>query len=151
MDSLLITEYLRSMEDMRKVFFYSKFQFDVPRGELSTLEAIYTLKNDNKKATTSSLSYLLMISKSAVSQAINTLERKGWVHRDIDEQDKRVYCFSLTDTGNEKINSIKEQTKNIVSYLLNQLGEDDLKELIRLHKKIYKIVELMIQEGRFNK
>ena len=149
MDKQFLTDYLNSMEEMRKVFFYSKFHIDIPRGELSTLEAIKTLLDDGMKATTSALSDLLSISKPAVSQAINTLEKKGWVRRDIDKNDKRVYCLSLTPEGEEKIMEIKQKSTSTVTQILTELGENDAMEFLRLSNKLKNIIKNMIEKDQF--
>ena len=43
------------------------------------------------------------LSNSRVSKVITAVENKGYIRRNINENDKRQMCFSLTPGGKEKI------------------------------------------------
>ena len=45
----------------------------------------------------------LCLSNSRVSKVITAVENKGYIRRNINKNDKRQMCFSLTPGGKEKI------------------------------------------------
>lgn len=149
MNKTLTDEFLTSMDRIRKMFFYSKMTFPIPHGEFATLSAIVTLSEDNIKATTSTLSELLSISKPAVSQSINSLEKKNLVKREIDANDKRIYCLSLTDEGTEKMQKFYSKCSKILEVLLSRLGEDDARQFVTLINKTHGVIKDMINDNEF--
>lgn len=149
MDKQLIRDYLNAMDNMRKVFFYHKIPNNMPRGEFTMLDMIQYLTEDGIKVTTSAISKVLMISKSAVSQSINAVEKKGLVERTIDPYDKRVYRVSLTDDGKNALKSAKEHNIQIAETLLSHLNDDDVKSLIRISENVCSIVKDFIAENSF--
>lgn len=82
----------------------------------------------------------LSISKAAVSQMLGVLERKGYINRDIDKNNRRNLIVTLTSKGHEvlakKDNEFNDRLDRIISYL----GEDDVKQMIM---NISKMVEIM--------
>lgn len=146
MDKILINEFLKLLTDMRKFSVSPKINLDIPRGELAALDTINVLNQSNTKATTSLLSEKLDISKPAVSQVINTLEKKGWVQREIDSNDKRIYCLSLTENGRNKLSDIYKKFSDSAGRVLSMLDEKDIENLIDITGKISKILEQKTDE-----
>ena len=60
------------------------------------------LKNDELK-TANELCDFVGLSNSRVSRVINTVEKKGYIKRQMGESDKRQMIFSLTNAGKEKV------------------------------------------------
>lgn len=140
MDEKLIREFISTMEQMKKDMYYSNLQSDIPHSEFALLDIVKSLADDNIKVTTSILSKMLKISKSAVSQTINALEKKGWVLRSIDAVDKRVYCVTLTNEGIHIINDLRTKHIKLAKIFLDKIGEEDTKALIRITSKVSDII-----------
>ena len=68
---------------------------DIGCSELNVIKEIYEYNKVDKKLNVTELAHLLKMSKSAVSQSISKLERKGLVKRKINLFDKKVNISSF--------------------------------------------------------
>lgn len=91
----------------------------------------------NRGTSQEKLSSLLNIDKAAVTRMIANLERKGYVYREQDENDKRIKKVFVT----EKAVEIKQLTSSIESsfydWLLEDVNDDEKKEFLSVLNKIY--------------
>lgn len=60
------------------------------------------------------------LSNSRVSKVITSVENKGYIRRNINQNDKRQMCFSLTPDGTEKIQQMM-QTVHCLDGFFNRL------------------------------
>jgi DNA-binding MarR family transcriptional regulator len=90
----------------------------------------------------------LHISKSAISQKLNALEEKGLITREINKADRRRFDFTLTEAGRELTSRAQRQMDEGVKQIFERMGEQDLRELIRLSGKLADIVETILQKGK---
>lgn len=60
------------------------------------------------KLSAGELSKEMGISESRMSKIIDSLEREGYVEREIDKEDKRKMIFSITDKGRDKVKEFAE-------------------------------------------
>ncbi len=112
---------------------------DISRSELFTLNMIRK-QSQFGNVSISALSEWLMISKSAVSQLINSLEDKGYVERIHARNDRRLVLVSLTETGKACLDRELIAFVNKLTQLFSALGESDTDELLRILAKLYDIV-----------
>lgn len=84
--------------------------------------------------TMSELANRLNVTQGAVTQMATRLEKKGYVVRQKDTEDKRVTTISLTEKGKvlceRHIDFDKREHAN-VSEMLGEFSEDELEKLIR--------------------
>ena len=74
----------------------------------------------------------LDISKPAVSRALNSLQKKGYVTRERDPHDKRAHRVRLTDSARE-VGPIVEQTYNqIYALAIQGITQEELNYFINL-------------------
>jgi len=66
----------------------------------------------------------LSVTPSAVSQIFTSLEKKGYVYRNISESDKRQYRFTLTDKGRYVTYLAKDHMDKTITYIISRFGED---------------------------
>lgn len=95
----------------------------------------------------SHLSKLNRISMPAISQAINTLEEKGLVERKPGKDDRRVVCVHITKAGKKYLKDCYGQFMGYVTRIVDQLGEDDAHEFVRILNKMLDIITEMQKEG----
>ena len=81
----------------------------------------------------------LCVSKAAVSQMLNSLEKHGLVTRETDPNNRRVVIVKLTEAGREKIEEYERIFDDFIGVLVDRFGEKDTREIIRL---IYKFAEI---------
>ncbi|MFT9057459.1 MAG: MarR family transcriptional regulator [Ethanoligenens sp.] len=66
----------------------------------------------------------LCITNSAVSQMLTSLEKKGFVYRDINESDKRQYRFMLTNEGRQVTQQMEDEIDRTMRRIILRFGED---------------------------
>jgi DNA-binding MarR family transcriptional regulator len=74
----------------------------------------------------------LCITHSAVSQLLTSLEKKGYVSRNINENDKRQYRFTLTDEGRQVTYKHKDKLNTHVRQIVSRFGENNVKILTQM-------------------
>jgi DNA-binding MarR family transcriptional regulator len=87
------------------------------------------------------------VSPSALSQQLRSLEDKGLISRERDEDDSRKVSLHLTETGSEAAQEGMCFFRTIIDALEEHLGEDDLRELVRILKRIDEFFRNQIEEG----
>ena len=96
-------------------------------------------KGETGGAWLSGMKDYLCVSKAAVSQMLNSLEKHGLVTREMDPKNRRVVIVKLTEAGREKIEEYERIFNDFIGVLVDRFGEKDTKEIIRL---IYKFAEI---------
>ncbi|MDR1082771.1 MAG: transcriptional regulator [Coriobacteriales bacterium] len=75
-----------------------------------------------------------------IAAILVSLEKKGFITREIDRQDRRKVLVSITDKGREhaqyEIDKISEEIKAV----LRQLGKRDTEELLRILERLLEIL-----------
>ena len=70
------------------------------------------------------------VSSPTMSSTITTLEGRGWVKRDRDQQDRRVVWVSITPQGQQVLDDIQDKVVQRIAALLDDLSEADEARLI---------------------
>ncbi len=86
------------------------------------------------------LSQSLGIAKSTLSGIVKRLENAGYVERRRGA-DKRVYMLSVTDEGRRIIENVIERRVEFIGRVLERIGEERSKELLRLLEVLRKEME----------
>ena len=84
----------------------------------------------------SKISKIMGISSARIAAALNSLERKGLVTRQIDPNDRRRILVDLTPAGQAKAAAKTQLLRERTTLMLTLLGEDDAKDLVRLIKRL---------------
>ena len=83
----------------------------------------------------STLSKTLKLAPPTVTPMINSLEENGFIVRVGSKEDRRVVFIQLTDHGHTFLAEKEKQFKSNIHALIDYLGQDDARELIRLVRK----------------
>ena len=75
--------------------------------------------------TPSQLASALQASSGRISTVLSSLEKKGWVTRDIDPKDRRIIRVNLTDSG-------REQSHRMIEEMRSAMGERRTREFVDL-------------------
>ncbi len=92
--------------------------------------------------TMSEVANRLNVTQGAVTQMATRLEKKGYVMRQKDSQDKRVTTISLTEKGKLLCdNHIAYDQKEyaVVSEMLKDFSDEELEKLIRYEKIMWEV------------
>jgi len=106
---------------------------DLKRSECEFLVVLFSnLGVDAATVTASELSNQLQITPAGVTHLINPLEEAGYIERLQDPNDRRVVLIGLTTPGKELAKKLIAEAHESLIGLVNHLGEEDSKTMIRL-------------------
>lgn len=139
------------LQKFHKINIQKKSIGELPRSELMMLKKIKMNSSGTEGITISALSDMMMISKSAVSQAINTLEDKDYVKRTTTRNDRRLVYVQLTEKGQQCLDKELQAFFLGLNRIFTEMGDADAEELLRLLSKLYSIVsEFNVMDARQN-
>jgi len=96
---------------------------------------VMSLDSDKKAFTVTEISSLLQITPAGVTHLINPLEETGYIERLQDPSDRRIVRIGLTQKGTQVAEALISEVRENLIGLVNHLGEEDSKTLIRLMSK----------------
>ena len=96
---------------------------------------LMNLQRNRKALTVTETSSLLQITPAGVTHLINPLEAAGYVERLQDPNDRRVVLIGLTEKGIAVAETLILEVHESLIGLVNHLGEEDSRTLIRLMSK----------------
>ena len=120
---------------------------ELTRSEYELLVVLVMVLADDKKAlTVSEISNLLQITPAGVTHLINPLEKAGFIERLHTPDDHRVVLIGLTEKGTEMAEGLIADVQEKLIGLVNYLGEEDSKTLIRLLSRSIEFFATQSQE-----
>lgn len=140
MDSGLTEQFVDSLFRIKRISAGATSSIGINFGEL------IVLKNLDKNFNVSDIQKNLNISMPAVSQMLNSLQKRGYITREIDSADRRKILVSLTPEGKEVLQRAKESQKKFLESAMLKLGEEDAKQIIRVIGRLADIVEELNKE-----
>ncbi len=78
------------------------------------------------------------VTKNTISVLLRGLEDQGWIERTLDPDDRRVFRIRLTPAGHELIRTTAPARLGHLNALVDDLGADDRRQLIRLLTKLHR-------------
>jgi DNA-binding MarR family transcriptional regulator len=103
------------------------------RSEYELLATLMLNLDDEKTAlSVTEISNLLQITPAGVTHLVNPLEERGYIERLRHPNDRRIVLIGLTDKGTEAAEALIADVQEQMIGLVNYLGEEDSKTLIRL-------------------
>lgn len=136
-------------EELAEQFLETSYQFQkgghqkkidgVMRGEIFVI--IYIAQN-GRSVLPSEISNAMGISTARIAAALNNLEKKGLITRQIDVSDRRKILVDLTPAGKALAEEHRLMALKTTTRMLELLGEQDAKELVRI---MVRLTDLMPQ------
>lgn len=116
---------------------YSLREFDITSAEYSFL--LYLYKKD--RATQDELSSYLYINKAATARAIKSLEQKGYVVKEKDNNDKRFNRICLTDRAKKHEDEIINRIRRWSDFLTEDIDRETIDIILTVLEKMVDKVE----------
>lgn len=143
----MIDSFKNLSESIKKMFDSNIFaNIELSVSELKLLETIDANSKENKLVNTSDLANSLKVSKSAVSQSIAKLEKKGYIKRKISLKDKKIGYLYLTDECKIKCEEKRKVCENIIENVVDLLGEEKILKLSDLLNELSEVIENIRRE-----
>lgn len=115
-----------------------EFGLSIP--QLLTLN--YLNNREDFKATHTELAKYLNLNSSTLTGIITRLEKKGWVAKIPNQNDRRVTYISLTSSGTKLLKSTPQLMHQRLSSKLKKLSKTEFSELERAFDLLIKFMEI---------
>lgn len=107
-------------------------EFNVTRSDMSFLLTL----NEMGEITQKDLAEYRNLNNATVTRALERLEKKGFVKRVDDENDKRKKNVRLTSNGKETLDKILEKHGDYKKVIFNDFEENEIQDLMSLLDKL---------------
>lgn len=128
----LASEFMEKMHLLKKAKPHHQFNESF-HGEAFVIQY---LSHRNCSVLPSEISQAMGTSTARIAAALNSLEKKGLITRQIDLSDRRRILVDITAAGKDLAKERHQEILERTSKLLSLLGEDDAKEFVRLTSKL---------------
>ncbi|MGD1818304.1 MAG: MarR family winged helix-turn-helix transcriptional regulator [Pleomorphochaeta sp.] len=156
MEQDLNCELIQSIFQLKKMM-HKGFGFDPAHKKISATELIimneiiHNTKDPEGNVKISDIKGFLSFSKGAVSQKLASLEKKGYIQRTINKNNRRNIIVTLTPEGHNLMKQHYAGFTNKLSQIISRLGEDNVKQMILLINKMIEITEDINNEATQDK
>jgi len=113
------------------------------KGELFILKY---LNDKDAAAIPSEISDATRTSTARISAALNSLEKKNQIRREIDTSNRRNILVTIEEKGRERISTDIIQMRKQAVDIFTEMGEEDTIELVRLMKHLFEITNRVLSE-----
>lgn len=120
-------------------------QEQLARGEGALLRYL-ALRHDG--ATAGELRDVLSVGSGRVANALKNLESKGFITRSPSAADGRVVLVYLTQQGREFIMERYQRLLRWTTLLMEELGQEDSKEVLRLARRLLEATDQLRQKSK---
>jgi DNA-binding MarR family transcriptional regulator len=83
----------------------------------------------------------LAVSKAAVRQMLGSLEKRGYIRREIDRDNRRKIIITLTEQGAAAVDDAEKKMDVLMSRIITRFGEKDSRNLTRLLDRFSEVVD----------
>lgn len=142
MNELLPEQMLATLFRLKRVWISTAPHMGLPPGEgyaLMHIKQFYAPGNAGNLF--SDLHARMFLSKPAVSQILNSLERKGLITRAIDPADRRRIHIRLTEKAERLVRDIHTSVDSRMALLLDKFGQEDARAFIALGNRFIDLAE----------
>jgi len=91
----------------------------------------------------------MAVSSARVAVILNGLEKKGFITRRIDSDDRRQIIVDLTEDGLEQARKNFQNAKDVYVDMLQFLGEQDAEAFVRIMGRLIEFAPKIINERRW--
>ena len=107
-------------------------QLDLTKEQMIVLKKLH----DRDGLPQGELAFLTLRNKSSLTRLLVKMEKKGYINRKQDLDDKRINHVFLTKTGKEVFKKTRPIIKNIIETMEKGISASEKKQMIELLKKI---------------
>jgi len=132
----LANELLNGMQSLHK----AKPQKNINEAMQGEVFVLKYISDHNGDVLPGEIGQEMDVSSARIAAALNSLEKKGLITRQIDTSDRRKILVGITQQGKELAEEHKQTILGITAKMLELLGEHDAKEYVRITKKLAEIL-----------
>ncbi len=141
--SQLASDVVSATMAMKRSNFWNKKTSAFLHGEMFILNHIIC---QEQGVLPGELSSAMNASTARIAMALKNLEKKGYVKRSIDPDDRRKINVTITEIGRKLVIDERRKMLGKIESILRELGEQDTKEYIRIVNRITQIASAIDQQ-----
>lgn len=125
-------QFIQVAHKFQKIPMHSIFH-EVSHGEWMLLGAIENQGKENTKeamAGTGQFAKVLKCSPPMISKILGSLEKKGYIRREISRKDRRNTCIYLTPEGQRVLDEGKDKMDILFDRIVSRIGEEQMKKMV---------------------
>ena len=123
---ILVKLFQEILDIESKALITSEFK-DISVNDMHIIEAI----GEKEPKNMSSVAKIMSVTVGTLTIAVNSLVKKGYVHRERSEEDRRVVLISLTEKGRKANAHHMKFHDGIIQAVLKDLDEEQQKILVK--------------------
>ena len=131
LNETLVNLFRDVLEIEQKALATSEFQ-DLTNNDLHVIEAIGMDQPKNM----SSIAKVLSVTVGTLTIAMNSLVKKGYVHRERGKEDRRVVYISLSEKGKRAYQHHENFHRHMIDEILEDLTKEETKALVKSLTKL---------------
>ena len=149
------TNSVSKSEEMREKYMYMLFSLMKKREdiiisdkktqfnstEIRLLFEILSAKHEGKRLISTRLASLLGITRSAVSQIVNRMEKDGVLRRVPDDVDRKIAYIEVTEKAQEKYGADLLLCAQFVDTIVRKFGENKFEKMCTLFGDFFKLLQ----------
>lgn len=133
----LAVKLLTTFKKMRKMNVHRIKDCTLTSSQMYMLHHIYHKNKHLEKPTTvSQISKESNQTLSATTQIINSLDKEGYIKREIDKDDRRIIRITLTDKGKQHMKDQHDKMLEYVQGIVEKIGQEQTIQFIDIIEKI---------------
>lgn len=134
--SNLAAEFLSNMPALR----YARPQKNISEAMHGEAFVLDYIAKQGEEVIPSKIGHEMDVSSARIAQALNSIERKEFITRQIDTNDRRKIIVRLTPKGKAQAERHYREMISQTAQMLELLGEEDAVEFVRLTGKLAKLL-----------
>ncbi len=108
----------------------------------------YIYQNNEAENNPAALSDVLHVSRARITSVLHSLEKKGYLTTRTSVSDRRMVLVNLTKMGRLYMEEKQKKAEGYLAYLIERLGEENMREFTRLINLSVDIMEDKNSSGR---
>ena len=133
----LMREFENVLEMIHNVDMGNIFRVDMSKSEFIIMKVIYSIKESSeKKVLVSDIVDKMHVSAQAISKTLKSLEKKGYIERFSNKEDRRRMEVAVTEKGGQTYFHLIRKTDEVLSEVLGKFGKEELETYISLTRRL---------------
>lgn len=141
MDEEMIKRFFDACADSRKIM---DLMPELPEGikprHIHVIDSIAILRSQLECVRVSDVSERLNVTMPSITLLVNDLEKKGWLIKQTNKEDKRAYSLVLTEVGEKYYRMYVKSYHGWLSKRFDRISEEDMMTTIRTMYNAYHIM-----------
>ena len=119
--------------------------------ELRLLFEVLTAKYEGKRLISTQLAKILGVTRSAVSQIVDRLEKDGVVQRVADDVDRKIAYIELTEKTLETYEGDLKKCQNFINRVVDRFGKDNFCQMVELFEGFVEAINQEKKSGAYTR